>query len=80
MIRDHWRLLQEISGELTPFTEKVKKQLAEKSASEHQVELENLKEEYEQKIQELEINFQGRTKEIIRERLLALAGYPLNQH
>ena len=80
MIRDHWRLLQEISGELTPFTEKVQKQLAEKSALEHQVEFENLKEEYEQKIQELEINFQGRTKEIIRERLLALAGYPLNQH
>jgi len=80
LIRDQWRLLQEISGELTPFTEKVKKQLEEKSASEHQVELENLKEEYEQKLQELENDFQGRTKEIIRERLLALAGYPINQH
>lgn len=80
LIRDHWSLLQEISGELTPFTAKVQKQLAEKSASEHQDELENLKKEYEQKIQELEIDFQGRTKEIIRERLLALAGYPLNQH
>ena len=80
LIRDQWRLLQEISGELTPFTEKVKKQLEEKSASEHQVELENLKEEYEQKLQELESDFQGRTKEIIRERLLALAGYPINQH
>ena len=78
LIRDQWRLLQEISGELTPFTEKVKKQLEEKSASEHQVELENLKEEYEQKLQELENDFQGRTKEIIRERLLALAGYPIN--
>ena len=80
LIRDQWRLLQEISGELTPFTEKVKKQLEENSSAEHQAELLNLKEEYEQKIQELENDFQGRTKEIIRERLLALAGYPINQH
>jgi hypothetical protein len=58
----------------------VKKQLEENSSAEHQAELLNLKEEYEQKIQELENDFQGRTKEIIRERLLALAGYPINQH
>ncbi|MBC8258865.1 MAG: hypothetical protein H8E38_07610 [SAR324 cluster bacterium] len=78
LVRDHWRMLQEISGEQTPFTAKVQKELKEQTTAEHQEDLDSLKAEYEKKLQELEMKYQQRTKDVIRERLLALAGYPAN--
>ena len=73
--RDAWRLLQELGGLVTPFTERVRRETEEQVAAERQAELEAQAAVYEQKLADLRSELQQELRGDIRERLMDLAGY-----
>ncbi len=73
--RDAWRLLQELSGLVTPFTERVRREAEEQVAAERRAELEAQAAVYEQKLTDLRAELQQELRGDIRERLMILAGY-----
>ncbi len=70
-----WRTLQELAGLVTPFTEDVETRLTQKIADQHQAELDNLKQEYEAKIQKLQTEMEAGMATRVKNNLLSLAGY-----
>lgn len=70
-----WRTLQELAGQVTPFTARVEQEVRAQVAAEHESALASLRQEYEQRIRNLETEMREKTREEIRERLLRLAGY-----
>ncbi|MBF0280174.1 MAG: 4Fe-4S binding protein [SAR324 cluster bacterium] len=74
-VRNNWKTLQEIGGVVTPFTEKVRAQIEEELAAEHQKAMDQLKAEFELKLQQQEDDLMRNTKQKLREKLLALTGY-----
>jgi pyruvate-ferredoxin/flavodoxin oxidoreductase len=73
--RDAWRLLQELGGLVTPFTERVRREAEEQVALKHQSELASQAAEYEERIAALRDELQDELRHDIRERLMAMAGY-----
>ncbi len=73
--RDAWRLLQELSGLVTPFTERVRREAEEQAAAERRAELAAQAAVYEQKLADLRSELQQELQGDIRERLMTLAGY-----
>lgn len=73
--RDAWRLLQELGGLVTPFTERVQREAEERVAADHRAELEAQAAEYERKLADLRQELQQEMRGDIRKRLMALAGY-----
>ena len=70
-----WQTLQELSGHVTPFTERVNREAEQRVAHEHQAELDRLQAEHAARLEELQQGLQGEIAGQIRERLLVLAGY-----
>ncbi len=73
--RDAWRLLQELGGLVTPFTERVRREAEAQVAAEHKAELAARAAEYEKRIANLREELRGEMRQDIRERLMAMAGY-----
>lgn len=71
----NWRILQELAGYVTPFTQKIEKALREKIAGEHAEQMAQLKNDYEQKIEQLKLQSHDEVAAQLKQRLLNLAGY-----
>ncbi len=69
-----WRVLQELAGLVTPFTERVRKEIEAEVAEAHAAELASLKAEYEGRIASLRDEYRAEVAKQIKERLVALAG------
>ncbi len=74
-ILSRWRVLQELAGEVTPFTDKVQSEIEAEVAAEHQLALDALRQEYEEKIAAINANHHSETANKIRAKLMTLAGY-----
>jgi pyruvate-ferredoxin/flavodoxin oxidoreductase len=74
--RDAWRLLQELGGLVTPFTERVRREAEEQVAAERRAELQAQAADYERKLADLRAELQQELRGDIRERLMTMAGYP----
>jgi len=70
-----WRILQELAGVKTPFTEVLRTRLEQAIAEERRAELDRVKTGYEEKLHQVEQEHRQRAAEQLRERLLKLAGY-----
>ena len=70
-----WQVLQEITGLVTPFTERVEQAARDQVATDHEAELAALRAEYESRIAELEEAMLERTRQAMRRRMMRLAGY-----
>lgn len=70
-----WQTLQELAGHVTPFTEQVNREAEERVAEEHRAELDRLRAENADHLEEVRQGLQGEIAGQIRERLLVLAGY-----
>ncbi len=70
-----WRALQELAGLVTPFTARVEARAREAVAVAHAAELAAMEAGYETRIADLRKEMLEDTREEVRERLLALAGY-----
>ncbi len=73
IIMEHWLLLQELNGTRTPFTEKIRGELKLSLEEQHQAELNQLRDEYEQRLVSQESEMLQKTREKIRERLMQLS-------
>lgn len=73
--RDAWRLLQELGGLVTPFTERVRREAEEQVAAEHRAELAAQAAVYQQKLADLRGELHQELRGDIRERLMTMAGY-----
>jgi pyruvate-ferredoxin/flavodoxin oxidoreductase len=73
--RDAWRLLQEIGGLVTPFTDRVRRESEQRVASEHQAELAAQAADYEARLAALRDELLEELRDRIRERLMTMAGY-----
>jgi pyruvate-ferredoxin/flavodoxin oxidoreductase len=69
----NWRMLQELAGVVTPFTERVEAEIREAVAAEHKAELDAQKQAAEKEIREIRDQTQAEIAAQIRSRLLALA-------
>lgn len=76
--QNNWRTLQELAGIVTPFTDDVEKCVEQRLSSQHQADLDALREEYEAKIAQLNENYQHETHTKVRNQLLGLAGYDVS--
>ncbi|MBK1723977.1 4Fe-4S binding protein [Thiocystis violacea] len=74
--KESWRVLQELAGVVTPFTARVQQAAEATVAAAHQAELAEQAARYEQQIAELRETLRQELRQDIRERLMALAGYP----
>ena len=70
-----WRMLQELAGLVTPFTERVQREAEERVATEHQANLAALAADYEARITALRAELGEETRHALHERLMQLAGY-----
>ena len=70
-----WQVLQEITGLVTPFTERVEQAARDQVATDHEAELAALRAEYESRIAALEQAMLERTRQAMRRRMMRLAGY-----
>lgn len=73
--RRTWQVLQEMGGVASPFVERLRAELEKEVAARNRAEFERMKAEYEARIAELEEGFEQRMAEVLRQRLLALAGF-----
>ncbi len=73
--RQVWRMLQELTGLVTPFTEQVRREAQEQVAEERAAELARQAQDYESQIRRLRDEMQKETRQALRERLMSLAGY-----
>jgi pyruvate-ferredoxin/flavodoxin oxidoreductase len=65
-----WQTLQELAGLVTPFTDRVEQEVTEKLGTAHQAELEALKQEYEQRISDMEQNMKVDMSGRVRDQLV----------
>jgi len=72
---NRWRTLQELAGIVTPFTDVVRAAAEAELAAQHQSELNQLKQSYEQQIAAIEQNHQGEVAQKLRASLMTIAGY-----
>lgn len=70
-----WRMLQELAGLVTPFTDRVREEAEEAVAAERKVELEAQAADYEARIRGLQDTMREQTRQEMRARLMQLAGY-----
>jgi len=70
-----WRMLQELAGEVTPFTERVRREAEAAVADERQAELAAQAADYEAQISALRDQLLEETRYQIRDRLVQMAGY-----
>jgi pyruvate-ferredoxin/flavodoxin oxidoreductase len=70
-----WRTLQELSGLETPFTKQVEEEVQSLVAQAHKQELEATRQEYEQRISNLQKQQKVEAANQVRAQLLKLAGY-----
>jgi pyruvate/2-oxoacid:ferredoxin oxidoreductase alpha subunit/ferredoxin len=70
-----WSALRELTGEVSPFTEKLRNALAEEYAAEHHAELEALRADYEARLAAARSGADDEALERLTERLLALSGF-----
>ncbi len=73
--QQQWQTLQELAGIVTPFTAQVEQEVEQRLRQSHQAELDKLKNEYDAKVALLQEEQQQQTAEMIRQRLMGLAGY-----
>ncbi len=74
-VAQRWQILQELAGEVTPFTQKVRAEVLDEVKASHQNELAALVKKYEQKIAAIHANHNQITAQKIRSQLMSLAGY-----
>jgi pyruvate-ferredoxin/flavodoxin oxidoreductase len=65
-----WQTLQELAGLVTPFTDRVEQEVQARLDAAHQAELEALKQEYEQRISEMEQNMKVDMSGRVRDQLV----------
>ncbi len=53
-VMESWNMMREMSGTLTSFPNKLKKQVEAEMKSQHEDEIENLKREYDDRLKEME--------------------------
>jgi pyruvate-ferredoxin/flavodoxin oxidoreductase len=70
-----WRVLQELSGLVTPFTAALRKRLEAELAEAHEGEIARVKAEYEERLGRLAEEHHAETAARLRERLLQLSGF-----
>ncbi|MDM8567439.1 4Fe-4S binding protein [Candidatus Halobeggiatoa sp. HSG11] len=70
-----WQILQELAGLVTPFTADVEARLTQQVADKHQAELDDLKQEYEAKIEKLRTEMETEMAARVKSNLMSLAGY-----
>ena len=70
-----WQTLQEISGLVTPFTERVEQAARDRVAADREAELAALRSEYESRLAALEGEMLDKTRQAMRQRMMRLAGY-----
>jgi pyruvate-ferredoxin/flavodoxin oxidoreductase len=70
-----WSALRELTGEVSPFTEKIRADLAEERAEEHRAELEALRADYEARLAAARTGADDEALERLTERLLTLSGF-----
>lgn len=75
-----WKTLQEFAGVVTPFTQQVKQQLENELAQNHANELAQLENFYKDKIAQLQTQFETQATIRIKNRLMELAGYKVNDN
>lgn len=73
-----WRMLREMAGALTPFPEKLRKQVEQEWAEKYQQELEQARSEYELKLQRREQELMQDVRAKLRDKLLSLSRTPRN--
>lgn len=71
----NWRMLQELAGLVTPFTEQIRGQVASETATDHQREIESLKQEFEAKLTAAKATERAAQAQHLRNRLMQLAGF-----
>ena len=72
LARQNWRVMQELAGIVTPFTGLVEEQVRAQVQVEHDAEIATIREEYEQKISELDANIRSDVAGRVRNQLLRL--------
>lgn len=71
-LSEQWQMLQELAGQITPFTEQVRQQAEEDVAATHRVELERLNSAHQQEIQSLREQLESEITQRITDRLVTL--------
>ncbi len=70
---ENWRTLQELSGIVTPFTERLEQEIRDEVAAEHRAELDEQKRAADAEIRAIREKTEAEIASKIRSRLLALA-------
>lgn len=70
-----WRTLQELAGEVTPFTDKVRADIEQSVADTHKAEVAAVKADYETRLASLRAEIAAETTANVTDRLMTLAGY-----
>ena len=70
-----WRMLQELAGLVTPFTERVRQEAEQQVAEARRAQLAQQQQDCEQRVAGLKQEIQQQNREAVRERLMQLAGY-----
>lgn len=70
-----WRTLQELCGQVTPFTQQVRAEAEQAVAAEHAAEIARLKSEYEAKLAGARAQYAAEVTSTVTSRLMELAGY-----
>ncbi|MDM8569772.1 hypothetical protein QUF50_09745, partial [Thiotrichales bacterium HSG1] len=70
-----WQILQELAGLVTPFTADLEVRLTQQVAAQHQMELDDLKQEYEDKLAKLRSEMETEMVARVKSSLMNLAGY-----
>ena len=73
--RDHWAVLQELAGVVTPFTETIRQELEEQVRGEQVIAIESLTREHKSQVADLKDRQRAEQALLLRERLMRLAGY-----
>ena len=71
-----WRTLQELAGEVTPFTDKVRSDIEQGVAADRRAEVAALTAQHEAQVAALRAQFAAETTDNITDRLMTIAGYP----
>jgi len=74
--RDHWAVLQELAGVVTPFTETIRQELETQVRGEQTIAIESLTREHKSQVAHLKDTQRSEQAARLRERLMRLAGYP----
>jgi len=72
---DHWAVLQELAGVVTPFTETVREAVEQQARGEQTVAIESLSRKHEAELAEVQERQRSEQAARLRDRLMQLAGY-----